>query len=76
MTTYQYTGEHHTVTIENIRFVKGEPKSLSDADEKNLLASGFGKAMIANGELVKMEDKGKAEPKSKAEPKPKTAESQ
>lgn len=72
MSKYQYNGEHYSVTIENIRFNKGEAVILSDMDEKILLNSGFAKAMLANGELVKVEDKGETAPKPKAEPNPKT----
>ncbi|OPH36296.1 hypothetical protein [Moraxella equi] len=72
MPKYQYDGEHHRVSIEGIALIKGMTVDLSDGDEAFLLNSGFGKAMLANGELVKVDE---TAPKPKAEPKPKTAES-
>lgn len=69
MSKYQYNGEHYSVTIENIRFNKGEAVILSDMDEKILLNSGFGKAMLANGELTKLDEPEPKEPKKPKEPK-------
>lgn len=54
MTQYQYNGEHYHVTIEGISFTKGEVTNLTEDDEKILLNSGFGKAMIESGELKKV----------------------
>lgn len=69
MSKYQYNGEHYSVTIENIRFNKGETVVLSDMDEKILLNSGFAKAMLANGELTKLDEPEPKEPKKPKEPK-------
>lgn len=69
MPKYQYDGEHHRVSIEGIAFVKGEIATLSDDDEAVLLNSGFGKAMLANGELTKLDESEPKEPKKPKEPK-------
>lgn len=57
MVQYQYNGEHHRVVIEGIAFVQGEVKTLFEDDEKILLSSGFGQAMLKSGELIKLDAK-------------------
>lgn len=68
MTKYKYDGEHYRVVVEGITLIKGVAVELSDDDEAVLLNSGFGKAMLANGELAKIDEANSSE---KAPTKPK-----
>lgn len=54
MPNYQYLGEYSSVTIENVKLVQGQ-NEISIADEQTLLKSGFGQAMLKQGELVKVD---------------------
>lgn len=65
MTKYKYDGEHYRVVVEGITLIKGVAVELSDNDEAVLLNSGFGKAMLANGELVKIDEPNSSEKEPK-----------
>lgn len=64
MPSYQYNGDHQRITIEGITFISGQATELTADQDKLLKASGFGKAIINNGELVEVEA---APAKAKAE---------
>ncbi len=68
--SYQYNGEHKSVTIEGICFNQGETVSLCAMDEEILLNSGFGRAMLDSCELTKVGEPSKSgtTPKAKAKP--------
>lgn len=74
MTKYKYDGEHYRVVVEGITLIKGVAVELSDDNEAVLLHSGFGKAMLDNGELAKLDEANGSEKEPKKPKKSKQAE--
>lgn len=70
MTTYQFNGEHHAITLEGVKFIKGVPTAISSDDEKRLKASGFWQGLVKRGEMVAIDDE-QSDGKSDNQPKPK-----
>ena len=77
MAKYQFNGDHQSITIEGVTFIKGQPTELAADQEKLLEASGFWKPLLEKGEIVEVEaaPKPAAKPAAKADVKaPATAE--
>lgn len=64
MPKYQFNGDHQSITIEGVTFIKGQPTELAADQEKLLEASGFWKPLLEKGEIVELKD----EPKPAAKP--------
>jgi hypothetical protein len=64
MPKYQFNGDHQSITIEGVTFIKGEATELAADQAKLLEASGFWKPLLENGEIVELKD----EPKPAAKP--------
>lgn len=60
MAKFKFTGNHQSVTIEGIAFVKDQVTELTADQLKTLQASGFWQAYVKSGDLVEV----KEEPKS------------
>ena len=69
MAKYQFNGDHQSITIEGVTFIKGQPTELAADQEKILEASGFWKPLLEKGEIVEVEaaPKPAAKPAAKAE---------
>lgn len=64
MPKYQFNGDHQSITIEGVTFIKGQATELAADQEKLLEASGFWKPLLEKGEIVELKD----EPKPVAKP--------
>lgn len=64
MAKYQFNGDHQSITIEGVTFIKGEATELAADQAKLLEASGFWKPLLEKGEIVEVKD----EPKPAAKP--------
>ena len=64
MPKYQFNGDHQSITIEGVTFIKGEATELAADQAKLLEASGFWKPLLEKGEIVEVEA---APAKAKAE---------
>lgn len=59
MPKYQFNGDHQSITIEGVTFVKGQTTELAADQEKLLEASGFWKPLLEKGEIVELKDDAK-----------------
>lgn len=68
MSKYQFNGDHQSITIEGVTFIKGQETELTADDLKRLQASGFWKPLLEKGEIVEVKDAPKpaAKPATKA----------
>lgn len=54
MPSYQFSGNHQSVTIEGITFIKDTPTELTADQLKTLKASGFWQAYLNNGGITEV----------------------
>ena len=59
MPKYQFNGDHQSITIEGVTFIKGEATELAADQAKILEASGFWKPLLEKGEIVELKDEPK-----------------
>lgn len=59
MPKYQFNGDHQSITIEGVTFIKGEATELAADQAKLLEASGFWKPLLEKGEIVEVKDEPK-----------------
>lgn len=57
MPSYQFSGNHQSVTIEGITFIKDTPTELTADQLKTLKASGFWQAYLKNGDMTEVAEK-------------------